>query len=197
MSWLMRTVLGLALALSASAALAGCPGPCDRGRAYDDGYRGQGSYSGGYSLRTYGDVAQHYGSPSCGQCSAFAHERAYEERYDERRYDDRGPPPCRAQRCGDCRQCGELILSNAFSYDGGVGPYPEGGYGGGGGGYVAGGGFAGAASGSSASAQASASASSSSHVSINIGRGGGGHKGGGGCKTCGGGGHKGGYGGHK
>ncbi|MFZ3005865.1 MAG: hypothetical protein WA047_06790 [Phenylobacterium sp.] len=190
MSWLMRTVLGLTLAFSASAALAGCPGPCDRG----DGYRGQGSYSGGYSLRTYGDVAQHYGSPSCGQCSAFAHERAYEERHEDRyedRYEDRGPPPCRAERCGDCRQCGELILSNAFSYDGGVGPYPEGGYGGGGGGYVAGGGFAGAGSGSSAgasaSARASASASSSSHVSINIGRGG--HKGGG-CNTCGGGGHK-------
>ena len=206
MSWLTRTLLGLALAFSASAALAGCPGPCDRGRGYDDGYRGgQSSYSGGYSLRTYGDVAQHYGSPSCGGCAAFAHERAYEERrHDDRyadRYDDRGPP-CRQQRCGgDCRQCGELILSNAFSYDGGVGPYPEGGYGGGGGGYVAGGGFAGAGAGSSAgasaSARASASASSSSHVSINIGRGGGGHKGGGGCKTCGGGGHKGGYGGHK
>lgn len=195
MSWLMRTVLGLALAFSASAALAGCPNPCSSGRG--DSYRGgQSSYSGGYSLRTYGDVAQHYGYPSCGQCAAFAHERAYEDRYE-----DRGPPPCRAESCGDCRQCGELILSNAFSYDGGVGPYPEGGYGGGGGGYVAGGGFAGAGSGSSAgasaSARASASASSSSHVNINIGRGGGGHKGGsGGCNTCGGG-HKGGYGGHK
>ncbi|MDO9245486.1 MAG: hypothetical protein Q7U11_03310 [Phenylobacterium sp.] len=198
MSWLMRTMLGLALAFTASAAMAGCPGPCGQGRGYDDGYRGQSSYSSGYSLRTYGDVAQHYGYPSCGQCGAFAHERAYEDRYDER-YDDRGPPPCRAQRCGECRQCGELILSDAFSYDYGVGPYPEGGYGGGGGGYVAGGGFAGAGAGAgasaSASARASASASSSSHISINIGRGGGGHKGGGGCKTCGGGGHKGG--GHK
>lgn len=201
MSWLTRTLLGLTLAFSASAALAGCPNPCSAGRGYDDGYRGgQASYSGGYSLRTYGDVAQHYGSPSsCGGCAAFAHERAYEERRQDDRYadrhDDRGPP-CRQQRCGDCRQCGELILSNAFSYDGGVGPYPEGGYGGGGGGYVTGGGFAGAGAGSSASARASASASSSSHVSINIG-GRGGHKGGGGCKTCGGGGHKGGYGGHK
>ena len=199
MSWLMRTVLGLALAFSASAALAGCPGPCDRGQG--DGYRGgQSRDSGGYSLRTYGDVAQHYGNPSCGQCAAFAHERAYNERYDDRD-DDRGPPPCRERRCGDCRQCGELILSNAFSYDGGVGPYPEGGYGGGGGGgYAAGGGFAGAgagaSAGASASARASASASSSSHISINIG-GRGGHKGGGGCNTCGGGGHKGGYGGHK
>ncbi|HQT54587.1 MAG TPA: hypothetical protein PKX06_14075, partial [Phenylobacterium sp.] len=126
MSWLMRTMLGLALAFTASAAMAGCPGPCGQGRGYDDGYRGQSSYSSGYSLRTYGDVAQHYGYPSCGQCGAFAHERAYEDRYDER-YDDRGPPPCRAQRCGECRQCGELILSDAFSYDYGVGPYPEGG----------------------------------------------------------------------
>ena len=197
MSWIMRTVLGLALAFSASAALAGCPGLCGQGRGYDDGHRGgQSSYSGGYSLRTYGDVAQHYGSPSCGQCAAFAHERAYDDRDD-----NRGPPPCRAQNCGDCRQCGDLILSNAFSYDGGVGPYPEGGYGGGGGGgYAAGGGFAGAgtgaSAGASASARASASASSSSHISINIG-GRGGHKGGGGCNTCGSGGHKGGYGGHK
>lgn len=195
MSWLMRTMLGLALAFTAGAAMAGCPGPC--GRAYDDGYRAQSSYGGGYSLRTYGDVAQHYGYPSCGQCGAFAHERAHQDRYDER-YDDRGPPRCRARGCGECRQCGELILSDAFSYDYGVGPYPEGGYGGGGGGYAAGGGFAGAGAGAgaSASARASASASSSSHVSIHIGRGGG-HKGGGGCKTCGGGGHKGGYGGHK
>ncbi|WP_340646794.1 hypothetical protein [Phenylobacterium sp.] len=199
MSWLMRTVLGLALAFSASAALAGCPGPCAGG--YDDGNRGgQSSYSGGYSLRTYGDVAQHYGYPSCGQCAAFAHERAYEARYDER-YDERGPAPCRAQGCGDCRQCGELILGGNFTYDYGVGPYPEGGYGGGGGGGYAmggGGGYAGAGSAASASARASASASSSSHISINVGgRGGhkgGGHKGGGGCNTCGGG-HKGG--GHK
>ena len=210
MSWLTRALLGLALAFSASAALAGCPNPCSDGRG--DGYRdARSSYSGGYSLRTYGDVAQHYGSPSCGGCAAFAHERAYEDRrYDDHyadRYDDRGPPPCREPRCGStCRQCGELILSNAFSYDGGVGPYPEGGYGGGGGGYVAGGRFAGAGSGSSGSASASASArasatassSASSHVSINIGRGGGGHKGGGGggCNTCGGG-YKGGYGGHR
>ena len=197
MSWLMRTMLGLALAFTAGAAMAGCPGPCGQGRG--DGYRAQSSYSSGYSLRTYGDVAQHYGYPSCGQCGAFAHERAYEDRYHQR-YDDRGPPPCRARGCGECRQCGELILSDAFSYDYGVGPYPEGGYGGGGGGgYMAGGGFAGAGAGAdaSASARASASASSSSHVSINIGRGGGGHRGGGGCKTCGGGGHKGGYGGHK
>ena len=197
MSWLMRTVMGLALAFSASAALAGCPGPCGQGRGGDAGYGGQSAYSGGYSLRTYGDVAQHYGSPSCGRCAAFAHERAYGERY-EARYDDRGPPPCRARGCGECRQCGELMLSNGFSYDGGVGPYPEGGYGGGGG-YAVGGGFAGAGTGASAGAsaraQASASASSSSHVSIHIG-GRGGHKSAGGCNTCGGG-HKRGYGGHK
>ena len=105
MSWLTRALLGLALAFSASAALAGCPNPCSDGRG--DGYRdARSSYSGGYSLRTYGDVAQHYGSPSCGGCAAFAHERAYEERrHDDRyadryadRYDDRGPP-CRQQRC--------------------------------------------------------------------------------------------------
>ncbi|MBR7617853.1 hypothetical protein JKL49_00510 [Phenylobacterium sp. 20VBR1] len=239
MSWLTRTMLGLALALSAGAALAGCPAPCGQGAQPSGGYQdvydgggyvaGGGSYdmggpppgyaydgggyvasggyaydnggqrpgcqtcsghrrgdgdrrSGGYSLRTYGDVAQHYGYPSCGQCAAFAHERAYNERYDER-------GPCRAQDCGDCRQCGELILGGNFTYDYGVGPYPEGGYGGGGGGYASGGGFAGAGAGAgaSASARASASASSSSHVSVNIG-GRGGHKGGGGgCNTCGGG----------
>lgn len=193
MSWLMRTMLGLALAFTASAAMAGCPGPCGQGRGYDDRQS-----SGGYSLRTYGDVAQHYGYPSCGGGCGARTGGGYEAYGYDERYDDRGPPPCRAQRCGECRQCGELILSDAFSYDYGVGPYPEGGYGGGGGGgYVAGGGFAGAGAGASASAsaRASASASSSSHVSINIGRGGGGHKGGGGCKTCGGGGHKGG--GHK
>ena len=198
MSWLMRTVLGLALAFGAGAALAGCPGPCGQGGGYGGGYAYDGGgyghdrggpppgYGGpdrysGYSLRTYGDVAQHYGYLTCGRCAAFAHERAYDERYGER-----GPSPCQARGCGDCRQCGELIIGGAFTYDYGVGPYPEGGYGGGGGGYVSGGGFAGAGAGAaaSASARASAYASSSSQVSVNIG-GRGGHKGG--CGTCGGG----------
>lgn len=180
MSWLIRMAMGLALALGASAALAGCPDRCGGG--------------GGFNLPTYGDVAQHYGYRACGGCGARQDARGYgyEDRgYDrDDRYDDRGPPPCREQRCGGCRQCGELTLGN-FYYDGGVGPYPEGGYGGGG--YVmsGGGGFAGAGAGAgagaSASARASAFASSSSHVSINIGRGGG-RKGG--CNTCGGYGHK-------
>lgn len=182
MSWLMRTVLGLTLAFSASAALAGCPRPC--------------GYDRGYSLPTYGDVAQHYGSSPCGECGRRVDDRHDDRRrgYDnhgrdyDRRDDDRGPPPCRAQRCG-CRQdrCGELSLGG-FSYDGGVGPYPEAGYGGGGGYVMSGGGGFGGAS-ASARASASASASSSSHVSINVG-GRGGHRGGG-CNTCGGGhGHK-------
>lgn len=174
MSWLIRMAMGLTLALGASAALAGCPDRCGGG--------------GGFNLPTYGDVAQHYGYPACGGCGVRHDDRGYGGYDRDDRYDHRGPPPCRAQRCGDCRQCGELTLGN-FYYDGGVGPYPEGGYGGGGG-YVMSGGFAGAGSGASAgaSARASAFASSSSHVSINIGRGGG-HKGGG-CNTCGGHGHK-------
>lgn len=198
MSWLMRAVMGLALAFSAGAALAGCPGPCGHGGGYGDGYSsggynggyeanhgGPGRNSGGYSLRTYGDVAQHYGYPSCGRCAArtgYDDGGGYQDRGD--RYDDRRPGPC--------HQCGELILGNAFTYDYGVGPYPVGGYGGGGyggGGYASGGGFAGAGASASASARASASASSSSQVNINIG-GRGGH-GGGGCNTCGGG-HQGG-----
>ncbi|MES2340629.1 MAG: hypothetical protein V4597_03045 [Pseudomonadota bacterium] len=181
MSWLIRMAMGLALAFGASAALAGCPDRCGGG--------------GGFNLPTYGDVAQHYGYPSCGGCASRHDDRGYgygDRGYDrDDRYDDRGPPPCRGQRCGDCRQCGELTLGD-FYYDGGVGPYPEGGYGGGGGYAMSGGGGfagAGAGAGASASARASAFASSSSHVSVNIGRGGG-RKGGGGCNTCGGYGHK-------
>ena len=184
MSWTLRTILGLALALSANAALAGCPNPC--------------GYDRGYSLPTYGDVAQHYGGSPCDRgCGQWGPPR-YEPPPCSRcgGYDDgywEQPPPCRSQACG-CR-CGggEVSVPPTFFHDnGGFGPIPQGGYGGGGG-YVmsgggGGGGFGGGGGGGSASASAyaSASASSSSHISINVGGGGrGGHGGGGGCSTCG------------
>ena len=143
---------------------------------------------------TYGYAAQHYGTPR-GCCGAApccipapccVQAQPYPPAYGY--YDDRrGPPPCRDPRaCRPCGCAGDITLGPGFAHDGGVGPIPEGGYGGGGG-YVMmdGGGSAGAWSGSNAraSARASASASASSAVSIRIG---GGH-GGGHSTGCGGG----------
>lgn len=70
--------------------------------------------------------------------------------------------------CGTLARGGELTLGYSFYGDGGVGPIPDGGYGGGGG-FV----FAGAG----AHASASASAHASSRASVRIGGFKGGHKG--------------------
>lgn len=139
---------------------------------------------------TYGYAAQHYGAPHacCGAGPCCVQAPPYAPAYGY--YDDRRPPaPCRDPRaCRPCGCVGEITLGPSFGYDGGVGPIPEGGYGGGGG-YVMmdGGGYAGSSAGSSARASASASASAraSSQVSIRIG--GGGHGGAhtSGCGGCG------------
>lgn len=126
--------------------------------------------AGGLDIPTYGYAAQYYGQPQgcCVPCCA--------------------PPPCCVRMAPCASRCGELTLGPGLALDGGVGPYPEGGYGGGGYVVMGGGGYAGGRAGGSssaqssaqASAQARASATASSQVNVRIG-GGGGKRCGGGC----------------
>ncbi|MCI3135126.1 hypothetical protein [Phenylobacterium aquaticum] len=142
---------------------------------------------------TYGYAAQHYGTPRacCGAPPCCVRAQPYAPQaygyYDDRR----APAPCRDPRaCRPCDCVGEITLGPGFDFDGGVGPIPEGGYGGGGYAVMDGGGFAGGSASSSARASASAYASASSHVSVRIGGGGHGGHGGGRTPGCGcGGGH--------
>ena len=159
MSWITRALMGLALAFAASTAMAACPqyDPCGPSR------------STGYSLPTYGDVAQHYGSP-CDQCRS---SRRYELGHERRN-------PC------GCDQ-GSVLLPQSFFYgQGSVGPIPQAGYGGGGYMVIGGSGGGGSSAGAWSGASAQASASASSYVNVQIG--GGWHPGsggyGGGGKGC-------------
>lgn len=171
---LALALMGAALAMAAHAAPA--PG-------------GPVAFAQGYGVPTYGYAAQYYAPPRPPCCLQAPPPCCVQ-----------APPPCCARAAppppsfAPCSTCaGYLTLGPAFTYDGGVGPIPEGGYGGGGYVYMGGGSGAGSAAGagatSSSRASASASASASSAVSIRIG--GGGHWGGGhgggkpGCGGCG------------
>ena len=104
MTWMTRLAVGFGLALVAGMALAHPPmgGPAH--------YPNQAYFyrDAGYSLPTYGDVPQHYGHPVDCHCRHHA-----------------PPPPCNSG-------CGGLTLAPGFTFNGGVGDYPQGGYGGGG-----------------------------------------------------------------
>ncbi len=151
---MFKRILGLAL-MGAALALAGCAAPPRETPM---------AIAQGYGVPTYGYAAQYYAPPRPPCCLQAP------------------PPPCCVRAApppaygpGPCGGCvGSLTLGPEFAYDGGVGPIPEGGYGGGGYVIVGGGSGAGAGAGAGASARASASAtaSASSSVSIRIGGGG-------------------------
>jgi hypothetical protein len=183
MAWALRAMMGLALAFTAGAAMAGCPGPCGGYQSGysagygQDGYLAQDSYyeappSYDELSPSYGYARQHYagGSAAAIQASYYGG-------------DDQGyaPPPCRCETRGGYSEsyssgAGEVSVPYSFFYDnGGVGPIPSYDDYGGGGGYAI------------ASGGGSSFASASSHVSVSVrargGFHGGGHHGGGcGCK---------------
>lgn len=118
----------------------------------------------GYGVPTYGYAAQFYApprSPCCRAAPPCCVQAA--------------PPPCcvQAPPCGTCS--GQVRLGPEFAYDGGVGPIPEGGYGGGGYVIVGGGAGSNAVSEASSSARATASASASASSAVSVRLGGGGH----------------------
>ena len=169
---MFKRILGLAL-MGMALTLAACASPSRESTM---------TVAQGYGIPTYGYAAQYYAPPRppcCRQAPAPCCVQAAPPCCMQAAY---APPPCNT--CS-----GALTLGPEFAYDGGVGPIPEGGYGGGGYVIVGGGSGAGSAAsaGGSARASASASASASSAVSIHIGGGGRGHHGGGKPSGCGGG----------
>lgn len=198
MSWLARALLGLTLAAGASGAALACApinpcvappaaygGPAGYYSAYgaDQSYeayrRGEAYVAAQRYAETYAALAYGAPHPSVGYGpptavfgpELYAAPPALAHGYPGYGYAGPCCVPC-GNTCGGVE--GLVLPSSFFGDAGGVGPIPEGGYGGGGGGFVIVGGGAGAG----ASAFASASASASASIVVRGGYGGHGGKGG-------------------